>query len=225
MPSVTSASIPPQERVKAYTDTPLLDPRGERWWDDDSIPEILRSKNYPAVERQMLFGDNEDGESFTFRAQIDEAVRSNPHPLTFFLTANSAIPIADTLRGYYNELGLCYPGIFYIEANKLMVRHALDMEEDGKIQPCLTEEIDRLTSIAKENLIERACVIDQFVATGRSLKLATWMLKCAGVPNITSMPGNWYHDAHPRNIDKDNMTSTHANKMHEIGVRACRLAG
>jgi hypothetical protein len=170
-----SESISPQEWARVYAEIPDMNPRALKGVCMDT-PGMLRLEEYQTIEGLMLFGSPHDGESFTFEAQM-KAIKKSGIPQTFFLTANSAIPVADTIRGYCDELDLPHPNIFPIAANKRSVLQAGNIEDyDGRIHPCLTQEIERLIQTLRESPTEDACLLDQLVCSGETMRVATWML-------------------------------------------------
>lgn len=66
------------------------------------------------------------------------------------------------------------------------------------------------------------CVIDQYVCSSLTLRASGLLLSMAGIPVITAMEGHWYHDIRPDHISLSEMTSDHADFMHDIGIQAAR---
>lgn len=170
-------------------------------------PSVLCAEAYPDVEALML------GERprFSFTQQMAKAVGSDP--TAFLVTANSAIPIADSIRGFYEELDADLPVIDYIRVPRhSLFRNLSDYIEKRRLKNSLGD--------ASENVF----VIDEYVLTGETLTRAHNLLSSIGIGQHTDIIGRWYGHAKRPDIDMDRLTSSHAKKMREIGRTAAQLA-
>lgn len=177
-------------------------------WHGYGTPGLLTSKVYDRVEHEMLHGRPR----LSFANQI--AAMVDIRPTAFLLTANSAVPVADSIRGYYDELGIDRPVIDYIRVpgkgwlSGLLQTHI----EEKRLQYCLNEAGAQV------------CVVDEYVFSGGTLERARNLLKNIGVTDVTEIRGRWYSQAKRAEIDLDRVTSVHAPKMREIGQKACLAA-
>lgn len=129
------------------------------------------------------------------------------------LTANSAVPVADAVRGWYEEVGEEQPELTYVRANRDLTKKDLSLEEQHTIE----QDVERLE---REYAGAHAVIIDQFVETGKTLTLATRMLGRAGLMIVGSTPeAKWYNHAFGK-IDLSRVTSEHASFMRRIGQEA-----
>ena len=148
---------------------------------------------------------------FSFVRQMVAAV--NTQPSAFLLTANSAVPVADSIRGFYDELGIEVPLIDYVYApSKSGLLGLRSRAEELHLSHRLQD--------AGENVY----VVDELVMTGATLARASKLLVDIGVQHVSPINGRWYNHASRSEIDLDMVTSVHASKMYEIGQKACQLA-
>jgi hypothetical protein len=134
-------------------------------------------------------------------------------PTAFLVTAKSATPIADSVRGFYEELGQDIPVLDYIRVPRYTpFRYISNYIEKLRLRGRLAD------------VMENVIVIDEFVYSGATLNRANQLLTDIGVENVTDIRGRWYGNAKPTEIDLDKVTSIHAAKMNFIGRQAARLA-
>ncbi len=148
-------------------------------------------------------------------------------PDAFLLTARSAVPVADAVRGYYAELGLQAPYIGYIRANRLLAA-----VHGGRPGPSTCSYDDAKKVFNDEALrlrpklagMSHVCVIDQYVASGGTLQYAGEILEAADIANVTAIRGLWYAQAYDKGdeLDFKRPTSRHARLMHTVGVMSCQ---
>lgn len=154
-------------------------------------------------------------------------------PQAYLMTAYSAIPIADAIRGFHEEEGAETPVLSYVRANRenamyyLLSKRYIDprlYSEASKAQAAASyrDEVKRLKELVSG--AEHVCVVDQNVRYGATLAYAYHMLATAGVQTISAIRGIWYHDADPKEVSLRWMTSSHKPFMHEIGVLARQLS-
>jgi hypothetical protein len=149
---------------------------------------------------------------------VDPTLSTKPN--AYLVTAYSGVPVADSIRGFYDELGEEAPFISHIHARRKLKRDF----ENGVLSETFFDEASRLESLLDG--AEHVCVVDQFVQTGQTLRYAEEVLKYAGITNVSAIRGRWYDDASRRwgKIDLDKTTSKHAGRMHEIGIKSCQKA-
>jgi hypothetical protein len=63
------------------------------------------------------------------------------------------------------------------------------------------------------------CIIDQYVASGRTIAVAAELLYASGASLVTAIRGKWYIDALKpiRQADTLGLTSSHAAFMRDVG--------
>jgi hypothetical protein len=109
-------------------------------------------------------------------AVAHELIGSNNVPgvvTGYFYTANSAAPLAHTLRGYFDDIEAPHPPILPIDKSR----------------------VDRLRKVIKRFDISNAIVIDQYVCEGNTLRVAAQELHQAGLPmsDIYAVGSRLYH--------------------------------
>lgn len=189
-------------------------------------PEYLRRDTYPDVRSSMLYGgttatDGTTGsESFPYYLQKFLDLQ----PDAMFFTANSALPIADSIRGAYAEIGQRTPELFAIRANSDL---SLSFDEDASMFSASKRTVkNEIKEVKKVAAGMRAVVFDQYVETGGTLRLASYILKNAGVINIGDTPrARWYQETTMFDIDMKHVTSTHAEFMRGVGKEAINSIG
>lgn len=171
----------------------------------------LKPEEYPGVKHWML---NPGYNSRSFTERMAEMIPRQPD--AYILTAYSAVPIADSIRGYYDTIGQPVPELHYVHANTANSRDKLQRKA------AVAEEIVRLQPLFSS--VESVCVVNQYRCTGGSVQMAATIARKIGVSTIHVMEGQWYHDADNEDVDLKHMTSTHAELMYEIGACAGKAA-
>ena len=147
-------------------------------------------------------------------------------PEAYVLTANSAIPIADAIRGYFTMLGWAAPPITYISTKlinpnsqrTLTTKASRAFPEDANNS--VEQQFDRLYPVLQG--MTHVTLVDQYVASGSTLATAAGILELLGINQITAIRGNWYAGVYdPSEVDRTTMTSTHAEFMRDVGAQAC----
>ncbi len=132
-------------------------------------------------------------------------------PQAILLTAYSAVPLADSVRGYYEEVEVEAPLIDYIHAPRPY----------KVFSRLIGVKIDRLRLSSRlRQAMGHVTVIDEYSSSGYTLELAKHQLESIGVEQVTTIGGRWYEDAHQGDIDLDSVSSVHAPFMHAIGRKA-----
>ncbi len=184
--------------------------------------EVLEPETYQFIEQDIV-GGNQSRPAHTtlwFKFVIDAALKSESEQLpdAVLLTANSAVPLADTIRAFYKAQQQPEPIITYVAANRSL---AYDTAHEAKN---IDSEVRRLKPILENT--DHTAVIDQYVGFRGTLQFATKIAQHA-VPEdtlVTPMAGNWYHDALAHEVDLLAMTSSHANFMYRVGTLAAEQA-
>lgn len=150
-----------------------------------------------------------------------------PPPDLYLFTADSAIPAADSIRGYYRAAGTPLPALNYVEANrdKSKFLGSPNIAEGIAIvteTASFAKELARLQPIIKQK--QHVCVVEQYSLTGNTLRYAGLLLKYAGVETISGIRGTWYEQAREKDIKRAKLTSRHARFMRKIGERAYRAS-
>ena len=138
--------------------------------------------------------DDMDSIDFTLIPQLTETV---------LFTAYSAIPMADLVRGFYDELGLLVP-----QVDRIWV-HPSNTE---KPIPCV--EADRLITKVKGKYV---AVLDQYVSTGQTLQNAVNGAYVTGAESVMPIGGKWYHQADKTMLKVDATSSKLSSELDQIG--------
>ena len=170
----------------------------------------LKPEEYPGVREWMLTAGYK---SRSFTERMAETVPRKPG--AYLLTAYSAVPIADSIRGYYDATGQTLPALHYVHANTTtsrdkQLRKAFIAAEIARLEPLLS-------------CVESVCVVNQYRCTGGSVQMAAAIAHTI-VPTIYVMEGQWYHDVDNQDVDLKHMTSVHAELMYDIGTCAGKTA-
>lgn len=156
---------------------------------------------------------------FEFDASFSRQLRTvlaDRQPDMFVFTAYSAIPVADSVRGYYEALGVPCPRLGTVLAQR---DHSQPFYRDygQRMRETDENEIARLAaSVAGANV----CLIDQYVRTGRTVAYAAQLLLQARAEQVTAVHGCWYHEVEHSEVDSWAISSDHSQFMHSVGVAA-----
>lgn len=186
---------------------------------------LLHPENYDAIERNMLDPSHQPGQT-TFTDVVHVLSIAEPEVIAF--TANSAIPVADAVSGFYKQLGMPSPKLIPIRTNRKVSRD----HEVGKTNKS-SKESKRLSRYVRG---QRTAIIDQFTITRNTIRLGREMLLNAGAATVVTHPNTrWYDQANPADIfieDPDDYNdpyeiqapaSVHEDFMREIGRKAALL--
>jgi hypothetical protein len=132
-------------------------------------------------------------------------------------TANSAIPVADTIRGSSEVLPVeAALGHIAADRNKAL-RYRLNGEGNWPSEQLA--EIERLAKTLTP--FKNVVVLDQYVHTGHTLQHAGQLLEAAGWQgNTYAVRGQWYQGVQPERVDTERLTSRNPDDvwaMHDIG--------
>jgi hypothetical protein len=171
-------------------------------------PPYLEGQYYPEVRDLMLSGDR-----YSFSTQIRNTFAEHA-PEAYLVTAYSAIPVADAIRGFYQELGVDQPLVDYVRPPKGLGRFIVAKAENLRLRSLLA------------GITGKICVVDEYINTGRAVERSKEVLVKTGVPetDIVSIKGKWYHNARRGDLQVDQTTSAHQDFMNSIGRDACAMA-
>lgn len=131
------------------------------------------------------------------------------------VTMNSAVPVADAVRGAYDAADITCPQIIAVESNTL----SRSLHEE---LPHLRElELERLQQLVKD--AKSAVVIDQCYVDGFSIGYAADLLEEAGIQRISLIRGKWYGDVVLEDINVSDVTSVYADRFKAIGRKSFEL--
>ncbi len=153
----------------------------------------------------------------TFSRQMHDILQKPAECEAFLVTAMSGIPVADSVRGYYEALGRETPLISYVAADRQQAaryRYGYD-----HVLSNIDTEASRLQEVLDGR--DTVCVIDQYVMSGETIGYAASVVALAGVTTIYGMRGKWYHEAPRKHVDQTNLSSKFKRRMHHIGMKAC----
>jgi hypothetical protein len=185
-----------------------------------NTPKKLEPASYEDVFHLMVNGaprEFDDGTpsiplSFTDNMALMRA--TNPH--VFLFTANSAIPVADSVRGYYEERGEPIPELGIIKADSFVSPHP----GYTIYNQAFDSEVQRL---GVQLFGARVAVVDQDIHTGFTITMARKIAQAAGATSVIIPEGaNWYGDADDQDVDRDAVTSKHSDHMRKVGHAAAQ---
>jgi phosphoribosylpyrophosphate synthetase len=134
-------------------------------------------------------------------------------PDAFLFTAYSAIPVAATVRAFYDEKGVEQPAMGSIKTRPDGVERPLRLTGD--------ETHHTFGELAPENIAvegQNVCLIDQYVSGGITIaRAASFLLHTAGVEQLDIIRGQWYQDAHAVQPNIETLSSQLDTYMRMIG--------
>jgi hypothetical protein len=153
---------------------------------------------------------------------IDAGLLGLSTPDAYAVTLKSAVPVADAIRGFYEVLDRDCPPIIGLETNSSSSFSYYNLR--GFTSDLSREQKDHIRSLAARfSGAEHIAIVDQYVASGRTVLFGAHLLHSAGVQNVSAMRGQWYSDALNFNVDTHNLTA--ANADHQAFMRGMgRLA-
>lgn len=191
-------------------------------FDEDGVPWTLERGTYDRVYDLMV----DQTPRWTARAKFTDAsfgavmrsVLAQGKPEAFLFPFKSAIPVADSVRGYYEALGWAIPDMSYVITRD----HSTVYVEDGTgYDDIRARDVEQLRPYVEGR---RVAIIEQYVRMGRTLKLASTLATEAGaVATETPLLARWYNNAAREDVDVDNLTSVHAAQMRHIGRAVAEL--
>ncbi|CAN5176140.1 hypothetical protein BH09PAT3_BH09PAT3_5910 [soil metagenome] len=109
----------------------------------------------------------------------------------FFFSANSALPLAHTIRGFFDECDLPQPHIDHISTYPEIWPWLTDTFKWGDQ---IKSEAERLKQIVAAQKLGSAVIIDECIASGETIHTSIGVLKDAGIAPRAIYPivGAWY---------------------------------
>jgi len=148
-----------------------------------------------------------------------------PPPEAYGFTTFSAVPVSDAVRGYYEELGRSCPELIPIP---VVDCHTTPFDKGSRLRKKEKELHKRVgRRLCK---ISSIAVIDQYVASGETVKFASDLCVAHGIGKVTkvSPTTRWYHNGYESRDpatypDIENMTSPYFEIMFTIGRAAAQV--
>jgi hypothetical protein len=198
------------------------------------VPYVLQEQEYEAIRRRMIdqdpltVGDIQLEQSFA--GNMAKIVLNRPE--VFLFTHKSAIPLADSVRAYYGELGVQVPELAIVNtkdvagANSETAQGSAEWNQrarsyhSGDAYRVMNREIAKLAPIIEGS---RVAILDQYIY-GRTTILGAKAIAIGAGAASVSIPDSarWYHDALAPDIDFYTVSSRHAPFMRAIGYAAAR---
>ncbi len=209
---VTDVNSSPKLQCKSYKQIKAA-MTGERWQhgalaathvDDDHI-----RRGFPGLARGVY--------DQTLTSQLKYLLSQDDRPELYLFTAMSAIPVADAFRGFF---GNNRPALGSIKADRVSALSHIDRSR--YYQPSYEElmahrtEVERMRELTRT--VSHVCVVEQFSASGNTLRYAGLLLREAGVETVSGIRGQWYNEAAKEHINEHELTSSHAPFMHSVGA-------
>lgn len=142
-------------------------------------------------------------------------------PDAYAVTLRSAVPVADTLRGFFEAGERECPPLLGLETNKAA---STNFYRDAKsLTAAQDAHVAELT--ARFGGADHICIVEQFVSTGQTLGFGAHMLGLAGVKRVSAIRGSWYHETQNHTVDVDGLTSYHGDQqafMRGVGRLAAK---
>ena len=179
---------------------------------DPDKPTALRFEEPNVTWDELRRASIYSPEDMSFTRQLHEVVDAivQPH---FFLTANSAIPVADSIRGFYAAAMQQTPPIDYIRAD---FRAASKFWATNQLSAA---ECHRLKH-TRMGLQETAVVVDQRVCSGQTIGYGARLLFSVGFSDVVALRGDWYNDHSTSSELREQVSSTHSKFMKAVGRAA-----
>ncbi|HET8709421.1 MAG TPA: phosphoribosyltransferase [Candidatus Saccharimonadales bacterium] len=143
-------------------------------------------------------------------ATVRSALKGEPD--IYFFTANSAIPTADAIRAYYRVNDIRTPLLASVMANRTT---SIPYFRETRVDEQIDSETTRLKPLIAG--ADKVAVIDQYVASGKTITYASRLLLAAGAGHVIGIIGNWYDHARIVQSDIEQLTSSHRDFMFRIG--------
>jgi|GEM_PF-3018466 len=199
----------------------------------EEIPEILEEASYDAIFDLMVtqpappdyMAKRPPEVSF---AGVMAYLTEREAPDVILLTHKSAIPVADSVRAYYEELGRAVPDLGVVNTKEEDPNLAYEWRPyRGNVRTNVVSQqvLDRETKVLRP-LVEgkKVAIIDQYIESMTTLLRADTIAHASGA-SFVNRPSrtNWYHDALLADIDVEGISSIHAEQMRNIGHAAARF--
>lgn len=199
----------------------------------DRIPPRLEPKSYDTVYDLMVTQPAPYDPDYAVPVESSftgvMAYLRQFNPDVFLFTHKSAIPIADSVRGYYEELGLAIPELGVVNTKEKDRTRELDFTNPHFIKrrwDNISPEVIQRELKALRPVVDgkKVAVIDQLTATRGTLKRANVLVGKAGASAvILPYEANWYDEALDDDVNVTELTSVHAEHMRKIGHTAAQF--
>lgn len=161
----------------------------------------------------------------SFSRQMHELVEHEPQLIV--CTLKSAAPVAAAVRNFYHYIHQPTPHIGGIQANQQAASDYYDLpflkHKDPRSEHKQQTEVARLTEQRIRLGLTRVAIVDQFVASGRTMSYAAALLRISGFTQIHGVQGRWYEDSNePVGRSAQHITTRHAGFMKCIGRTAAK---
>lgn len=209
----------------------------------DYPPRFLEPSEYEVIKRLMVTqapvraiswrGDT--GARFvqrSFAGNMAKILATRPE--VFLFTHKSAVPLADSVRAYYDALGLETPelgivntkdeegaseeyeeGTWYWDQRARNYRH-----DPARREAVAGREVPKLVGLVQGR---RVAIIDQFISDGVTMLNARDITTAAGAASIVRPDyAKWFNDAREEDIDFEAMSSVHREFMQAVGRAAAQ---
>lgn len=179
----------------------------------DMAPDLAEHSYSSVSSRMLMRTELTAGQSEPFWKYMDEFDALSPDVILF--TANSAIPVADSVRGWHDAMGTDLPEFSYVDSNGVLTcptETAIDTLEEA-----IDSEAKRLGAAYAGASV---AIIDQYIHSGNTLRVAKAMAERAGMLCVgATSEVRWFNHAQGK-TDRNIMSSGHAEFMRDVGMRA-----
>lgn len=190
----------------------------------DPAPTFLNPGNYEAIADLMVNRSAVDDGFYVRPTERSFAgnmrvMREEADPEVFLFTHKSSIPLADSVRGYYEELGLPVPDFGIINTKDI---EGFDKTSEGASAEVFEREVPKITGLVQGC---RVAVLDQFLFSLATISRASHIAAEAGAVQVVRPDSaRWYHDAELADIDFEDISSVHRERMRAIGRASARVS-
>lgn len=140
----------------------------------------------------------------------------------------SAVPVVDSVRAYYEELGLPLPDLAVVntkEDNRIDEyedRGRFGVRRSSSVSDAILErEVPSLIPLVEGKSV---AIIDHYIESMATLLRAEHIARSAGARFVNRpFAANWYHRARAEDIDFENLSSIHSEHMRNIGHAAAQF--
>lgn len=194
------------------------------------ILPILRPGFYPEIYLRMVKGGRSYSGNQYSPGNIPEApsfgdtmdyLTEAGHPDVYLFTHKSAIPVADSVRGYYEERGLEIPELGIVNTKENSGSNSDSRLPSYAYDRVLEREVASLSPLVEG---KKVAVVDQYIEYAHTIMKAVDITLQAGAASVVRpVKAEWYHEAKMSDIDFEHVSSIHAAKMREIGRAAAKF--
>ncbi len=140
-------------------------------------------------------------------------------PEIVLFTDRSALIVSRAVLAFYNELGIEPPQVGPINADRAKEEgfaHSQTTSSD-----VANHEIERLAPVIAHRHVT---IVEQYVASGRTLRYAAHLAHKAGAQTVTAIRGLWYEEVNPEDayLDPPEVRRS-ADFMKGVGEQAAKI--